>query len=790
MLKARTIAIFILLGLQLAAAQAQAQQQYNFKVENVELVGARRITLATVLTYVPVKIGDQMTPGLSEEVMHALYKTGFFKDVGLYRRDNVLIIRVTERPAIAEINIEGNKKVKTEDIQKAFDDFDLSRGRIYNDQVLDQMHQELERLYYSAGRYGVKIEKKVTPLPRNRVKIDITIREGIPAKIRQINIVGNESFTDEEILKGFDLGVPAWYTFFSKKDEYAKSKLSGDREKLRSYYMDRGYINFKDESTQVTISPDKKDIYITINIVEGDKYNIRDVSVTVNTPEIEQYRARMSLAAWKINQKGEYFSNAKVTQTIDFINKLLGNQGYAFADTQMVPTIDDKTKEVDINFMVEPKQRVYVQRVLFNGNNKTLDEVYRREMRQMEGAWYSSDAVERSKVRLQRLTFVESAEVTTPAVPGTDDKVDVVFDVKERFSGSFEIGLGYSAANGTAFTTSITQNNLFGRGNALAFSVNKSEVVEDLNTTFTEPYYTDDGISRQTGLFYRQIDTSQTLLSDYVMNSAGGSLEYGIPMNEYSRFGVGITVNHTEVIPSQFSLFEVREFLNHYGNDYDQYMANLSYVYDSRNRGVFPTRGARQQLSAELSLPVSDLDYYKFNYAADYYWPAIGTTLFHLKYNIGLGFPKDDPYELGIPFFEKYVAGGLSTLRGFKSRSIAPRGKQFTTGGVVVPTNNPLGGDLLTVGSLEFVLPPLGDSASMRTVLFYDFGNVFPSYYDFDASEFRTSVGIAHNWLAPIGPMTFSYAKPLEYDKGNKFPGDKGDKEYIDRFDFSVGGTF
>jgi outer membrane protein insertion porin family len=777
----RTMAIFLLLGLQLTVVHAQ---QYNFRIENIELVGARRITLATVLTYVPVKSGDQLTPALSQEIMHALYATGFFKDVSLYRRGNVLVMRVNERPAIAEINIDGNKKVKTEDINKAFDDFDLSRGRIFNDQVLDQMHQELERLYYSAGRYGVKIEKKVTPLPRNRVKIDINIREGIATKIRQINIVGNDSFDDEEILDGFELGIPAWYSFFSNKDEYAKSRLSGDREKLRSFYTDRGYINFKDESTQVTISPDKKDIYITINIVEGDKYNLRDVNVTVSSPDIAQYRPGMLMAAKKINLKGENFSNAKITSTTELINKMLGNRGYAFADTQMVPTIDDATKEVDINFIVDPKQRVYVNRIQFNGNEKTLDEVYRRELRQMEGSWYSADAVERSKIRLQRLTFVESAEVTTPAVPGTEDKVDVIYDIKERFSGAFNIGLGYSGENGTAFTTSVTQNNLFGRGNALSVALNRSEVVKDFNVAFTEPYYTDDGISRQWSLFYREIDTSRTLLSNYVMNSKGGSMQFGIPLTEYSRLGVGLDVRNTHIIPSVFQqFFEVIDFLIQYGDTYDQYMATLSYVYDTRNRGIFPTTGTRQLFSAEAALPFSDLEYYKFNYVADYYWPVTKQTLFHLKYNIGVGIPREDPFDLGVPFFEKYVAGGINTLRGYEPRSIGPRGRLFNqNAGFFLPSINPIGGDLLTVGSLEFVLPPLGDGTSSRTVLFYDFGNVFPHYYDFDADEFRTSVGIAHNWLAPVGPMTFSYARPLEYDEI--------DKENIERFDFSIGGVF
>ncbi len=750
------------------------------QIENIELIGARRITLGTVLSYIPFEVGDRLTPELTQDIMRALYQTGFFKDVSLSRRDNVLVIRVKERPAIAEINIDGNKKVKTDDIEEAFTEVDLTRGRTYNDQVLDTMQKELERLYYSIGRYNVKINASVVPLPRNRVKIDIKIKEGLTAKIRNINIIGNNRFSDSKLLSELELGIPKWYAFFSSKDEYAKSKLAGDLESLRSFYLDRGFINFKFESTQVTISPNKKDIYITISITEGDQYkiNLVDVAGSLVVPKsellniIEQY-----------NPKGEYFSNSKSVKASDKINQLLGNEGYAFADTRMRPTVDDEKKTVDLTFFVDSGKRVYVRRIGFSGNEKTLDSVYRREMRQMEGAWYAGDLIERSRVRLQRLSYVQDVSVETPAVPGTDDQVDVIYTVEERLSGSFNVGAGFSGDDGVAFSLGVTQNNLFGSGNSVSLSLNTSDVIRNLSLNYTNPFYTPDGVSRSIELFLREIDTDETLLTQYVINSYGANLRYGIPVSEFSVLRLGIGANNTDIgLPNFGSVpIEVDEFLDNNGDEYNNVIGTAAYIHDTRNRSIFPDKGSRHVISLELAVPGSDLEYYKTNYRAEHYWSVTDRSTFLFKYNIAFGKGIGDLDEL--PFFEKFIAGGIRSLRGFEARSIGPRDTRLVTdenGDIVEVPGDPFGGDLLTIGSLEYIFPLLGESKSSRMSLFYDFGNVYDEIDDFDTNGFRSSAGITLRWLAPVGAMIFSYAAPIDEQ-----PGDE-----IERFQFTIGGSF
>lgn len=775
MLKIQAIRCFILAALMLAAGNTALAQPAGFRIQEIELVGARRITLATVLNYIPVGVGDTLTPALSRDVMRALYDTGFFRDLSLSRRDDVLVIHVKERPAIAEINVEGNKKIKDENIEEAFDDAGLVRGRIYNDQVLDEMQKELQRIYYSYGRYGVKMDTKVTPLPRNRVKIDIEIKEGRPAKIRQITIVGNDSFSDEELLEEFESGIPAWYQFLSSKDDYARSKLTGDLETLKSFYLDRGYINYELDSAQVTISPDKKDIYITLNINEGEKFKVRSVTVSADKELNQKF---LLLVAKSYNRVGEYFSNAKVTGAIEYMNRTLGNQGYAFSDVIMNPVIDEKTNEVDLDFVVNPGKRVYVRRISFVGNEKTIDDVYRRELRQMEGASYTGDMIERSRVRIQRLGYVEDVTVETPEVPGRDDQIDVVYTIKERLAGSFNVGLGYSGDDGVVFSTSISHANVFGTGNALSLALSNSDVVKNMSVAYVNPYFTPDGISRSLNLFLREIDTDKTVLSSYVVNTAGAGLSYGIPLSEYSMLSIGGTISTAQIeqtlIPLQTGGFissspdEVNNFLQQYGDHYDQLALNFGYVYDTRNRSLFVDRGTLRAINIEWATPGSDLEYYKVDYTADHYWPAWGGSVFHVDYNIGVGEGVGNLEEL--PFYEKYVLGGIRSLRGFESRSVAPRDSR----------GDPYGGDLRTSASLEYIFPPLSEEGSARVLMFYDIGNVFAKVDDFDMDSMRSSVGLSMYWLAPIGAMTFSYAEPV-----NREPGDE-----IERFQFSVGGSF
>jgi outer membrane protein insertion porin family len=781
----------------LICLSAQAQPR-DFDIEDIELIGARRITLATVLSYIPIKVGDRLTPAMTQDVMRALYATGFFRDVQLSRRGNVLIINVKERPAIAEIKVEGNKRLKDKDIDKAFDEVGLVQGRIYNDQVLDMMQKELERLYYGQGKYGVKIKTEVTPLPRNRVKINLDIKEGLTAKIKQINIVGNEIFSDEELLDEFELGIPAWYAIFSSKDEYAKTKMADDIEQLRSYYLDRGYINFRDESTQVTISPDKKDIYITISISEGEQYDVRDVMVSGGSLVVAKHKDKLLEMAKEMNPSGQNFSNRNVTGTGEAINKLLGTEGYAFADTRMTPVIDDSNRKIDLNFVVDPGQRVYIRQILFRGNDATRDEVYRRELRQMEGAWYSSALIERSKIRLQRLTYVESVEVETPAVPGTDDQIDVIYDIKEQFSGAFNVGAGYSDANGVVFTLGLTHNNVLGSGNALSVAFNNSEVIKDFSIEYTDPYVTDEGVGRRIGVFTREVDTAETGISNYLLNTTGGNVSYSIPLTEYSAVHLGIGAANTEIIAGAQVAQAIYDFLiarddavirtfrhpltgqNTFfsvSSEITQVTANANYIYDTRNRSIFPDEGTRQSIALEVATPASDLEYYKINHQADYYWRIFGSSVFHAKYNIGYGEGLNGMD--GLPFFEKYLAGGARSLRGFEPRTIAPEEPvlNFPFASVAY------GGDLLTIGTLEYILPPFSEDVSARAAIFYDFGSVYRDVDDFDPGEFRSSAGFALNWLSPLGPMSMSLAKPL-----SRQPEDRNDD--IKRFQFTVGTTF
>ena len=743
----------------------------QFEVADIDLRGAERISLATVRSYLPISLGQTVDDEAIGEAIRALFATGFFSDIQMSQQGTTLVIQVTERPAIAEVNIEGNNKVKTEDINEAFEDSNLTRGQIFNESVLDNIEQELQRLYNSLGKYGVKVEVDVQPLPRNRVRININIREGLTAKIRQVNIVGNEAFSDDRLLDQFESGIPAWWALFSSRDEYARTKLTGDLEKLRSYYLDRGYLNFDIDSTQVTISPDKKDIFITINIDEGEVYTIRDINIAgqLIVPE-SQIEALVNAAV----RPGDVFSRKQVIQADDFVSKRLGNEGYANATANVIPQVDEATNEVDLTFNVVPGKRVYVRRISFEGNERTYDEVYRREMRQLEGSWYAANKVERSRVRLQRLSYVEEVEVENQPVAGTDNQIDLVFTVRERPSGSFNIGAGVSGDDGIALTLGLTQNNLFGSGNTISMNINTNDVVESYNLTYTEPYYTNDGVSRSVNLFFREVDTSGTLLSDFTINTWGGNLTYGIPLTEYSRLRFGIGSENTEVVPGSNPFVEIRNFVDEFPGEQNNFVVNAAYIYDTRNRTVFATRGSRQLLTYELAIPGSDLQYYKASYVSDYYIPVTAATSVLVNLDIAVGDGIDNVEEL--PFYEKFSSGGVRSLRGFEARSIGPRGTDLLN-----PNNrDTLGGDFKTVGSVEYIFPPPGGSGAARFSFFYDFGNVYRNYNDFELNEFRTSVGVSLRWLTPIGGLVFNYAEPLQFE----------DIDETERFQFTIGGNF
>lgn len=736
-----------------------------FEVRDIEVEGLQRISAGTVFTYLPVKVGERFDEAQSAEVIRALYRTGFFDDVELRRRGDVLVVKVTERPAIADISFEGNKDIPTEQLTEVLKQVGIAKGRVFNRSVLERLERELRQQYFARGKYNVKIETTIDRLPRNRVDVAIKISEGRIAKIREVSIVGNEDYDEEDLLDELDSGVPGPLALFSSRDEYSKPKLAGDLEKLRSIYLDNGYINFNIDSTQVAITPDKKDIYITIDIDEGEQYTIKDVRLAGNlvVPE-EELRGLITFGP------GEIFSRSKITDTTTKITERLGDEGYAFANVNPVPEVDEDKREVTLTLFVDPGQRVYVRRINFIGNYKTRDEVFRREMRQMEGGWYSTSKINRSKVRLQRLPYVESVNIQTKRVPGSEDQVDLDVSITERLAGSFVIGAGYSQGQGFLFNMSLSQDNFFGTGKQVSLTFNNSQVTQIYSLSYTNPYYTLDGVSRGFTLFYRKTDTDQADVSRYTTDRFGGSINYGIPLTEYDSLRIGGGYDQTTVKLGSDAADELVDFLDTYGDTYNTYNLSGSFTHDTRDRTIFATRGNLQRIGAEIAAPGSDLEYWKLNYRIKQHIPFSETVSLALEADVAYGDGYGDTPDL--PFFEKYYAGGIRSVRGYQANSLGPRDS----------LDDPLGGSFRTLASAELVFPMLGleDVSSFRLGLFADAGNVFARYEDFETGELRTSVGIAAYWLSPVGPLTFSIAQALN---------DKPDDE-LEFFQFSLGTGF
>ena len=753
-----------------------------FLVQDIQLQGAKRIKLSTLLSYLPIKKGDEVDGKRLQEALSVLYKTGWFNDVEFLRQNNTLIVNIDERPAIAEVNIDGNNKLPDETLKQAFDDADLVAGRIYNPSVLNKISDELESAYYSYGRYGVKLDTKVTELSGHRVKVDIDIKEGRQAKIKHINIVGNKIFSDEQILDEIKSGIPSWWAIFSSKDKYEKNKLNGDLEAIKSYYLDRGYLDFKVESTQVSISNDKKDIFVTINLSEGKQYTIDSIQYAgdlILTDDI------YDTIIGKNIKSGDVFSRKKVNRVIDLAKNQLGIKGYPFAEVNPLTQIDKDSLTVGLIFNVDPKQKIYVNRILFAGNEKTVDKVYRRELRQMENALYNAASVERSRVRIQRLEYVEN--VSTKRVPSADrdDAVDIIYEIRERLAGSFNAGLGLSD-NGTSFNLSISQTNVFGTGNALSLGLSRSDTVTSYNLSYRNPYYRTDNLSRTLTLSYREFDaTEEDISADFLLDSLSLGARYGMPLSEYSRLTYGVSVGTNDVVPVNLinigtdanpelssPVRQIQDFINENDNKNDFLRLSLAYSIDRRDRRIFARRGSLNRLTLDWTTPVSDLAYYKFSYLGEkYFYTDYGSLLLNTSLSYGEGLGDLDR----LPFYEKYLAGGIRTLRGFESRSIGPLEDRLDS-----ITPDPIGGDLSTLGSVEWLFNFSGGASSSQFSLFYDFGSVFEDGGSFDTSEFRSSYGFAYNWLSPLGPLVFSYAFPLE-----KEPGD-----VTERFQFTIGTSF
>ncbi len=736
-------------------------QTYTF--EDIRIEGLQRISAGAVFNYLPIRPGETLDESQTPEVIRALYATGFFKDVRLEKSGDVLSIVVVERPSIDQVNLSGNKSIKDEDLRKGLNEIGLAEGRTFNRSVLNKIEGELRRQFYNQGKYGVELTTEVTPLERNRVAIDIVIVEGKTAKIKKVNIVGNTSFDDEFLMDAFQSRVGNWYSWISKDNQYSRPKLSGDLELLRSFYLDKGYINFEIESTQVAISPDKKHIYLTINVDEGAVYTLSDIKLSGDLVVLAE-----DLFPLIYLRRGQVFSRRNIVDSTDRINARLADNGYAFANVNHIPEVDEETNTVAITYFVDPGKRVYVNRLNVEGNTRTRDRVIRREFRQMEKAWLSSDKIKLSKQRLKRSGFFEDVSMETPAVPGTTDQVNIDVLVKEKSSGAFTGGLGYSNDNGLALSSSIREDNFLGTGKRIALAFNTSSYNTLYELTYYNPYSTIDGISRGFSLSYRETDFEQLNVADYGTDVGKISVNFGIPLSEFNRVNFDIALENINFITGVAASQEIKEFVEEEGDKFLNIKLGISWKHDTRNNSIFPTRGTQHRFNASATLPFSDLEYYKTSYYYRQYIPLIRSLTLAARGDLGYG----DGYGSSdsLPFFENFYAGGERTVRGFESNSLGPRDSN----------GDPLGGNIKMVGSLELVAPPPIEDFrdTLRMVAFFDIGQVYEDSIELD--ELRYSVGFGVTWLSPVGAMTLSYGVPLNEQDGDE----------VEEFQFSFGQNF
>jgi outer membrane protein insertion porin family len=813
MLGSSLLALVAALGVLPLATPVAAQTSTGadaFRVDNIRVEGLQRVSEGTVYNYLPVNIGDRLTPQRTREAIRALYDTGFFRDVELRRDGGTLVVAVLERPTIESFEIKGNKDIKTEDLSKSLRNVGLANGKTFDRSVLDEVKQYLTDQYFSRGKYAVRVDTRVDDLPDNRVRVNIDIKEGKRAKIRQINVVGNETFTEDEILEDFELKTPNWLSWYRQDDRYSRESLQGDLEKLRSYYMDRGYANFDIDSTQVAIAPEKDDIFVTVNITEGEVFKISDVKLAgtfvVSEAELRNY---------VLVKPGDTFSKKQITTTQEFIQNRLGLEGYAFAKVDPVPTPDPKTGEVALTFFVDPGNRVYVRQILFNGVTKINDDVLRREMRQLEGAWLSNVLLERSKQRLQRLPFIEKVESETKPVAGSADLVDVEFEIKEGPSAQLGGGIGYSESQSFILNGNYADSNFLGSGERISLDLNSGRYSKVYGFSHTDPYTNIDGVARTMSFTYRDVTQFVSASSDFSSESLALGIDYGYPISEFQSLRLGLSAQRSSLITGDGSAEQAREWVRNngdyrqqiipesdYGNgfiapgtvldttQFDTYELVLGWSYDSRNRALFADRGMRHTLSLSYTLPFSDVEYYSANYDYLQFVPLIGRWTLALAAEFG--FSMDIGPTTASPPYRNFFAGGPDTVRGYRESRLGPKDS----------FGNPFGGNLKVAARAELIIPtPEKWATSARATVFYDIGNVFstgnryqftgvdgvtPVDYRFEYDKLKQSTGVAVQWLAPLGVFRFSYAFPLNAYRGDNvlFP----DEE--ERFQFTIGQAF
>ena len=735
-----------------------AQADERFVIQDIRLEGLARLSAASVYASLPVSAGDRVDDTRLAEVLRALFKTGNFEDVQVGRDGDVLVIRLTERPEIVSLDIKGNKSIEKDNLLKGLKSAGLAEGMVFQRSVLDHVKRELERQYIAQGRYGASIVVEAKAKPRNRVARNIQIEEGKPARISGINFVGNKVFNDEELRSIFQLRPTHFTSFYKNDDKYSREKLQGDLERLRSWYMDRGYVNFVVNSTQVTLTADKKDVFIDLNISEGEQFRFGEIRIAGELTVSEDILKRLLLV-----RKDDIFNQAGITNTSKLMTRRLGNDGYIFGEVNGVPDIHDDTKVADVTFFVNPGKRAYVRRVNFNGNMKTDDQVLRREMRQFEGALASSEKLDLSKLRLQRLGYFEEVTIDTPRVPGVSDQVDVNVSVKEQPSGTIGASIGFSQGAGMIFSANVSQTNFLGTGNRFSIALNRSETQDSYNLSFVDPYFTLDGVSRGYNLFYRVTKFDARNVSNYVTNSMGGNMSFGYPIDENESINFSIGLDKTDITKGTLASKLVTDFVNTEGDRYLNYTASLSWGRNTLNRGMFADRGISQSVGAEFSLPGSDLSYYKLSYKGQLFIPLGDTWVTRLHTSLGYGDSYGDTSRL--PFYKNYFAGGFGSVRGYSDNTLGAKSCS-----IVLCPNDPypevVGGNILIEGGAELIVPTpfAAGNRQLRTVLFYDIGNAYDTSvpgYGVDLSLLRSSVGVNLQWLTAIGPLSFSLSRPL-----------------------------
>jgi outer membrane protein insertion porin family len=755
----------ILAGLVSALLVQSALAFDPFAIKDIRVEGIQRTEAGTVFSYLPVKVGDTMTDEKAAAAIKALFATGFFKDVRLEIEGQVLVVVLEERPAIASLEFSGLKAFKPEDLKKSLREVGLAESRIFDRAMVERAEQELKRQYLAQGHYAVQLTTTITPLERNRVGVNFSVVEGDIAKIKQINIIGAAAVSEADLLDLMALRTPGWLTWYTKNDQYSKQKLSGDLEKLRSFYLDRGYLEFNIDSTQVSISPDKQDIYITINITEGERYSVSSVKLAGQLLLPEEELTKLVQV-----KPGEIFSREKMTDTTKAISERLGNEGYAFANVNAAPELDKEKRQVAFTVFIDPGRRVYVRRINVTGNTRTRDEVVRREMRQSESGWYDGDKINKSRTRVDRLGYFDEVTVETPPVAGTTDQVDMEVKVKEKPTGNIMLGAGFSSAEKLTLSGSVQQQNLFGSGKHIGVQVSTSKSNKVLSLSHTDPYFTVDGVSQGFDIYTRKTDSSTLAVGSFGSDSFGGGLRWGLPIAEDDYLNFGLSVDRTTLIVDVNSPLRYQDYVTKFGATGNTILGTAGWQKDGRDSLLMTTKGVYRRAVLEVALPGSTATYVRATYQHQQFFPLDRKLTLALNGEIGVAKSYGNK---DLPFFKNFYAGGIGSVRGFESSSLGPRDPA---------TNEALGGDKRVIGNAEllFPVPGMGQDNSLRLSAFLDAGNVWGYDSKFSFGSMRYSAGVALAWNSPMGPLKFSYGTPF-----NKKADDK-----IQRLQFQMGSVF